>query len=148
MACVFAAYALTETVFAIYYYYLIRRAKVQPPPTGLPPIDRNAFFRKVLSLDSPVSATIPQPRTSSVPPGGKPRQRKSALTELQIKIDKARNKDRTLPSMDEIVMTATGDKMMAPSGPIGEIAVWKQTAGEVPEDNSHAVELRERLRPW
>jgi hypothetical protein len=148
VACVFAAYALVETVFAIYYYHQIRRAKIQPPPTGLPPVDRNAFFRKVLSLDAPLSVTIPHPRTSMMLAGGKPRQRKTALSELQINIDNARIKDRTLPSMDEVVMTATGDKMMDPSGAIGEIAVWEQSAGTITKDDSHAIELRERLRPW
>jgi hypothetical protein len=148
VACVFAAYAPVETVFAIYYYHLIRRAKIQPPPTGLSPVDRNAFFHKVLSLDASVSATIPQPRTSSVPSGGKPRQRKTALSELQIKIDNARNKDRTLPSMDEVVMTATIDKTMGPNGAIGETTVWEQSAGTITKDDSHAIELRERLRPW
>jgi hypothetical protein len=148
VACLFAAYALVETVFAIYYYHLTCRAKIQPPPTGLPPIGRNAFFHKVLSLDAPLPARIPEPRTSTMPAGGKPRQRKSALSELQIKIDNARNRDRTLPSMDEVVMTATGDKMMGPNGAIGEIAVWEQSAGTITKDDSHAIELRERLRPW
>ena len=148
VASIFAAYALVETVFAIYYYHLIRRAKVQPPPTGLPPTDRNAFFHKVLSLDAPLPARIPEPRTSTMPAGGKPRQRKSALSELQIKIDNARNNDRTLPSMDEVVMTATDPTMIIPSGAIGEIAVWEQSANTISKDDSHAIELRERLRPW
>jgi hypothetical protein len=138
VASIFAVYALVETVFAIYYYHLTRRAKM-PPPTGLPPVDRNAFFHKVLSLDASVSATIPQPRMSSVPSGGQPRQKKSALSELQIKIDNARNKDRTLPSMDEVVRTATGDTMMDPSGAIGEIAVWEQSANTISKDDN---------RPW
>jgi hypothetical protein len=145
VASVFAVYALSETVFALYYYHLIRRAKVQPPPTGLPPGDRNALFRKVLSLDASVSATIPQPRTSSVPSGGKSKQRKSAMSDLQIKIDNVRNKDLTLPSMGEIVMTATEDKMMHLDQGTGEIAIC---GGTLPNDDGHAIELRERLRPW
>jgi hypothetical protein len=44
------------------------------------------------------------------------------MSELQIKIDNARNKDRTLPSKDEVVMTATDPTMIIPSGAIGEIA--------------------------
>ena len=150
MACIFAAYALVETVFAIFYYHLIRRAKVQPPPTGLPPIDCNAFFQRVLSLDAPLSTTIEESRTSTMPAGSKPKQRKSALSELQIKIDNARIKDRTLPSMDEIVMTATDAKMTSPNGVVNGIAGQdrSQSADTVFEDDSHAVELRERLRPW
>jgi len=151
VASVFAAYALVETVFAVYYYQLMRRAKVQPPPTGLPPIDRNAFFQKVLSLETSMSATIPQqPHMSTIPTGSKSRQRKSALSELQIKINKARKEDRSLPSMDEIVMTATEDTMMGPNEAMAQaqIGVGEQSAGMVSADDSRAVELRERLRPW
>jgi len=149
VASVFAAYALVETVFAVYYYHLMRRAKVQPPPTGLPPIDRNAFFQKVLSLETSMSATIPQqPPRSTIPTGSKSRQRKSALNELQIKINKARKEDRSLPSMDEIVMTATEDTMMGPSEAMAKTEVGEQSAGIISADDSRAVELRERLRPW
>jgi len=148
VASVFAAYALVETAFAIYYYYLIRRANVQPPPDGLPPVDRNAFFQKVLSLETSVSATNMQPPIAAVPAGSKSRQRKSALSELQIKIDNARNEDRSRPSMDEIVMTATEDSMMDPNETVAKTGVGELSAAIVTTDDSRAVELRERLRPW
>jgi len=148
VASVFATYALVETVFAVYYYRLMRRAKVQPPPTGLPPIDRNAFFQKVLSLETSMSATIPQSPTSRIPTGSKSRQRKIAMSELQIKINKARKEDHSLPSMDEIVMTATEDTMMGPNEAMPKTGVGEQSAGIISADDSRAVELRERLRPW
>jgi hypothetical protein len=148
VACVFAVYALVETVFAIYYYHLVRRAKVQPPPTGLPPIDRNALFQKVLSLETSVSATIPQPSISTVPAGSKSRQGKSVLGELQIKIHNARNENRSLPSMGEIVMTATEDSMTRPNEATAKAGFGQQSAGIASTDGSRAVELRGRLRPW
>ena len=148
VASVFAAYALVETVFAVYYYSLMRRAKVQPPPTGLPPIDRNAFFQKLLSLEASSSPTIPQPPISRIPAVSKSGPRKSELSELQIKIDNARNEDRSRPSMDEIVMTATEDTMMGPNQAIAKTGVEEQSASIISPDDSRAVELRERLRPW
>lgn len=151
VASVFAIPALAEAIFAIYYYHLIRRAQVQPPTTGLSPKDRNAFFRKVLSLDPCLSASIPEPNRSAVSPVVKPRQRRSAFSELQIKIDKARIKDATLPSMDEVVMTATADNMLDSTEQVpvaGSEPAMKGFGGGLLKDENRAVELRERLRPW
>lgn len=95
-----------------------------------------------------MSATIPQSPISTIPTGSKSRQRKSALSELQIKINKALKEDRSLPSMDEIVMTATEDTMMGPNEAMAKTGVGEQSAGVISADDSRAVELRERLRPW
>jgi len=45
---IFAAYALTEVVFAIYHYYLIHFVQAPAPPSELPLEIRNALFQKVL----------------------------------------------------------------------------------------------------
>ena len=45
---IFAAYALTEVVFAIYHYHLIHFVQAPAPPSELPLDIRNALFQKVL----------------------------------------------------------------------------------------------------
>ena len=50
-ATLFAAYALTEVVFAIYTSYLIRWVQTPTPPSTLPLEARNELFRRVLRSD-------------------------------------------------------------------------------------------------
>lgn len=45
---IFAAYALTEVVFAIYHYYLIHHVQAPAPPSELPLDIRFSLFHKVL----------------------------------------------------------------------------------------------------
>lgn len=45
---IFAAYALTEVVFAMYHYYLVHHVQAPAPPSDLPLDLRNALFNKVL----------------------------------------------------------------------------------------------------
>lgn len=54
---IFAAYAFTEVVFAIYHYYLIHHVQAPAPPSELPLDIRNALFHKV--LNSGLSFTVP-----------------------------------------------------------------------------------------
>lgn len=50
-ATIFAAYALTEVVFAIYTSYLIKYVQTPSPPSTLPLEKRNELFHKVLRSD-------------------------------------------------------------------------------------------------
>lgn len=50
-ATLFAAYALTEVVFAIYMAYLIRFVQVPAPASTLPLETRNELFRRILRSD-------------------------------------------------------------------------------------------------
>ena len=59
---IFAAYALTEAVFAIYTSYLIRWVQAPGPPSTLPIETRNELFRRVLNSD----LSYPLPRRPSI----------------------------------------------------------------------------------
>jgi hypothetical protein len=62
---IFAAYALTEVVFAIYHYYLIHYVQAPAPESELPLELRNALFHKVLHAGlahPPIPPTFLDPR--------------------------------------------------------------------------------------
>lgn len=50
-ANIFAAYALTEVVFAIYMSYLVQFVQKPSPPSTLPMAKRNELFHRVLGAD-------------------------------------------------------------------------------------------------
>jgi hypothetical protein len=61
-AIVFAVYAVAETVFAVYYYYLVHHAQAESPPSELLMEVRNALILKVLGVGM---GPPPHPRRSS-----------------------------------------------------------------------------------
>lgn len=49
-AIVFAVYAVAETVFAVYYYYLVHHVQAESPPSELPMEVRSSLILKVLGV--------------------------------------------------------------------------------------------------
>ncbi|KAK4685996.1 hypothetical protein P7C73_g4139, partial [Tremellales sp. Uapishka_1] len=172
-AVIFAGYALTETVFAIYHHYLIRHVQTPSPTSDLSLELRNSLFLKVLQA----GLFYPTPTISAEPTADERLYRSGHITaaELHHRRDGDYETSVGMQSRARVGKLDDGDIAVIQAFAGGEAEREKRLTDEIEDDvgiregaswnpdgitdregnikalhfwDRRAVDFRERMRTW
>ena len=137
VACSFAAYAISEVIFAAYYLYLVRQVRSRPVGAKVLDDSRDAVVHQILAIDASASGTL----SKSI---------RGIDRDLAVTMNGLGSNSALAEGYEEGdgVLEKSGDptSMSASDRPAIEVLAEKLSQSVPP--NVSVVEFRERLRTW